>query len=118
MIIALTGRADSFELVFQERDGVWVCPVPPPLDDGMYATELWATDSGGYDIYWTGMLYICDSRFVCLHVNMDDYAVRIYDRNGYVAHAMDDPYVVRAYEQRTARDMPDDIYIKTWVMEC
>ena len=71
-IISVVGHADAFDLVFtHEEDGRWAVLVPPDLADGRYICDIHATNEIGEIAYWTGILYMADSRFVVLYLTED-----------------------------------------------
>ncbi|WP_242846344.1 PF13754 domain-containing protein [Anaeromassilibacillus senegalensis] len=87
------GRADAFDLTFDlGKSGEWQASVPADLEDGQYACEIWAENAIGEQTYWTGMLYMVDSRLVCIHLANDPYQVVLLpDRTGIAL--IDDRYV-------------------------
>ena len=77
-IVKVVGRADSFDLIFNKCiDGLWAVTVPPDLSDGQYVCEIYATNESGETAYWTGMLYMADSRLVCLKLVSEKYTAYI-----------------------------------------
>ena len=73
-VVRLYGHADSFDIEFEKRGGVWVCQVPPDTSDGVYAVELWAINEEGVTSYWTGELFM--SQGLChLVIKEPDYFI-------------------------------------------
>lgn len=74
--VRMWGRADTFDLTFSlTKNGDWQASVPADLEDGQYACEIWAENAIGEQVYWTGTLYMVDSRLVCIHLADDPYQV-------------------------------------------
>jgi hypothetical protein len=68
----VTGHADTFDLVFTHNsDGKWTVILPPDLSDGRYICDIYAANAIGEIAYWTGVLYMTDSRFVYLNLEKD-----------------------------------------------
>lgn len=68
-ITRVWGKADTFDIEFTEKtDGKWCVNIPPDFTDGQYAVELYAQNSYGERVYWTGILYMHNGR-ACLHFN-------------------------------------------------
>ena len=62
-VVKVWGNADQYSLIFkQEEGGVWRASVPTDLAIGEQA-------------YWSGILYIQDSRLVCIRLEEDPYQV-------------------------------------------
>lgn len=78
MIVSLVGRADNYNVIFNQADGgQWEATVPVDLSDGMYVIELWATDEYGNVSYYTAILYLFDGRTTYLEVIEESYQVLI-----------------------------------------
>lgn len=74
--VRMWGRADQHDLTFdQASNGAWQASVPADLTDGRYVCEIWAENAVGEQTYWTGTLYMADSRLVCVHLMDDPYQV-------------------------------------------
>ena len=73
-IARVWGVADEFGLVFEKRDGGWTAAVPPDLEDGQYATEIFAEDIYGARAIWSGILYMHNGK-CCLHLKMPKYTM-------------------------------------------
>ncbi|MHB1154061.1 MAG: PF13754 domain-containing protein [Eubacteriales bacterium] len=77
-IVSVTGHADTFDLVFiRGPDKKWAVTVPPDLSDGRYVCDIYATNAIGEIAYWTGILYMTDSRFVYLNLVQDNITVHL-----------------------------------------
>lgn len=73
-VVKVWGNADQYSLIFkQEKGGVWRASVPTDLADGQYACEFWAENAIGEQAYWSGILYVQDSRLVCIRLEEDPY---------------------------------------------
>lgn len=74
MIVEVYGKCDGVDIVFTPSTGnKWVCEVPADYSDGTYVVELWAvSDTGGIG-YYTGILYMCNSRFAKLEIIKDGF---------------------------------------------
>ena len=116
MITKLVGKADDYELVFQERDGIWVCPVPPPLKTGRYAVELLAKDNAGNQLYWAGNLYICDSRYAYLELDGECLEASHGFEYSFSAQPMRDNYQVITGKKpgREAVLLKENYIVKVW----
>ena len=80
MIVRLYGKADSLDIVFTKNEhNIWTCSVPPDLKDGRYVVALTGVDAAGFICYYTGILYMCDGRFVCIDLVQDDIICRLLD---------------------------------------
>ncbi len=67
MITAMHGHCDGFEVTYTKvGEGFWQAEVPADLSDGKYVVDIYAVDTTGYIAYWTGILYMYDSRVVSL----------------------------------------------------
>lgn len=76
-IVKVWGKADLHNLIFTKTDPssdkYWEVSVPPDMEDGMYATELWAENDIGKRGKWIGMLYITDSKVIWMYVSDPNY---------------------------------------------
>lgn len=98
--VRMWGRADAFDLTFERTaGGDWQASVPADLTDGRYACEIWAESAAGEQAYWTGTLYMVDSRLVCVHLT-------------------DDPYQVVLLPDRAAPELLDDRYTVILARRC
>lgn len=72
MIIAMYGHCDSFDVTYTKiGEKLWTTEVPADLSDGKYIVEIYGVDETGYIAYWTGILYMYDSRVVMLKLLPD-----------------------------------------------
>lgn len=79
MIIAMYGHCDSFDVTYTIiGEGLWQAEVPADLSDGKYVVDIYGVDTTGYIVYWTGILYMYDSRVVKLEL-LQDSRVIFYD---------------------------------------
>lgn len=74
MVVKVYGKCDGVDIIFTPSTGnKWVCEVPADYSDGTYVVELWAvSDTGGIG-YYTGILYMYDSRFAKLEIIKDGF---------------------------------------------
>ena len=71
-IIAMYGHCDSFDVTYTKIGGnLWETEVPADLSDGKYVVEIYGIDETGFIVYWTGILYMFDSRVVMLELLPD-----------------------------------------------
>lgn len=78
MITKMWGKCDNYDVVFTENEqGLWETIVPADFEDGKYVVEIWAEDSAGWLIYWTGVLYMYNGKVVFLELAEDPYKVFI-----------------------------------------
>ncbi len=71
-IIAMCGHCDSFDVTYTKiGENHWETEVPADLSDGKYVVEIYGLDETGYIAYWTGILYMFDSRVVMLELLPD-----------------------------------------------
>lgn len=78
MITQMWGKCDDYEVVYTQNErGLWETVVPADFEDGKYVVEIWAADSAGYLIYWTGVLYMYNGKIVFLELAEDPYKVFI-----------------------------------------
>ena len=76
MIVAMYGHCDSFEVTYTKvGEGLWQTEVPADLSDGKYIVDIYGVDSAGYIAYWTGILYMYDSRMVGLELLQDSHVI-------------------------------------------
>lgn len=76
MIVSMYGRCDNFDVVYTKvGDGLWRTKVPADLSDGKYVVDIYGIDSTGYIVYWTGILYMYDSRVVKLELLQESNVV-------------------------------------------
>lgn len=69
MIVAVYGTCDNFDVVFSHVGGDrWETDVPADYTDGRYVVELYAKDTAGFLIRWSGILYMYDGRAFFLEV--------------------------------------------------
>ncbi len=74
--VRVWGCADQYNLTFEQTtSGDWHAAVPADLKDGQYAVELWAENAIGEQTYWTGILYMMNSRMVCIRLTEESYQV-------------------------------------------
>ncbi|MDP4152877.1 MAG: PF13754 domain-containing protein [Bacillota bacterium] len=79
MVTSITGRADSFDLVFKKNQlGQWDATVPADLSDGTYVVEIWARDECGNIAYYTALLYMYEGCVFKLEI-FDEFEALIYD---------------------------------------
>ena len=79
MLIAMYGHCDSFEITYTKiGENLWQSEVPADLSDGKYVVDIYGIDSTGYIVYWTGILYMYDSRVVKLELLQDSRSI-FYD---------------------------------------
>jgi hypothetical protein len=84
-IVSVTGHADAFDLVFiRSQDGKWGVTVPPDLSDGRYVCDIYATNAVGEIAFWTGILYMTDSRFVYLNLVKDYITAHLLPETQYI----------------------------------
>ena len=94
------GRADQYDLTFEQaKSGDWRASVPADLADGQYAVELWAENALGEQVYWTGTLYMMDSRLICVRLT-------------------DEPYRMVLLPERVAAELMDDRHIAIVIRGC
>lgn len=73
------GHCDSFDIVYtQTSENLWQAEVPADLSDGKYVVDIYGVDDTGYIVYWTGILYMYDSRVVKLELLQDTHVI-FYD---------------------------------------
>ncbi len=71
-IIAMYGHCDSFDVTYTKiGENLWETEVPADLSDGKYVVEIYGIDETGFIVYWTGILYMFDSRVVMLELLPD-----------------------------------------------
>lgn len=81
--VKVWGHADQYELIFQQDEsGDWQASVPADLTDGQYACEFWAENAIGEQAYWSGILYMADSRLVCVCLEEDPCQVILLPERG------------------------------------
>ena len=69
MIVAMHGHCDDFEVTYTNvGEGLWQTEVPADLSDGKYVVDICGVDTTGYIVYWTGILYMYDSRVISLEL--------------------------------------------------
>lgn len=74
--VKVWGHADQYNLILKQAEGGdWQTSVPADLTDGQYACEFWAENAIGEQAYWSGILYMADSRLVCVCLEEDPYQV-------------------------------------------
>lgn len=79
MIVAMYGHCDSFDVTYTKiGENFWQAEVPADLSDGKYVVDIYGVDTTGYIVYWTGILYMYDSRVVGLEL-LPDSCVAFYD---------------------------------------
>ena len=72
------GHCDAFDVVYtQIGKDQWQATVPPDLTDGKYVVDIYGVDNTGFLVYWAGILYMYDSRFVRLEL-LPDSCVMFY----------------------------------------
>lgn len=70
------GHCDAFDVVYtQINASQWQAVVPPDLEDGKYVTDIYAVDDTGYIVYWAGILYMYDSKYIKLEILPDSCAI-------------------------------------------
>lgn len=78
MITSMYGHCDAFDVVYtQIGKDQWQATVPPDLTDGKYVVDIYGVDNTGFLVYWAGILYMYDSRFVKLEL-LPDSCVMFY----------------------------------------
>lgn len=81
--VKVWGHADQYDLIFQQDEsGDWQASVPADLTDGQYACEFWAENAIGEQAYWSGILYMADSRLVCVCLEEDPCQVILLPERG------------------------------------
>lgn len=71
-IIAMYGHCDSFDVTYTKiGENLWETEVPADLSDGKYVVEIYGIDETGFIVYWTGILYMFDSRVIMLELLPD-----------------------------------------------
>lgn len=75
-ILRVWGCADEIPLELYEDGGKWKCSLPPDLEDGQYAAQLFALKSNGMTGVWTGVLYIANG-LCCIKLKQEKYTLRI-----------------------------------------
>ena len=71
-LVAMYGHCDSFDVTYTKiNENLWITDVPPDLSDGRYIVDIYGLDETGYIAYWTGILYMFDSRVVMLELMCD-----------------------------------------------
>lgn len=76
MIVSMYGHCDDFDVVYAKTDNnLWQTNIPADLSDGKYVVEIYGVDNTGYIAYWTGILYMYDSRVVRLELLEDSYGM-------------------------------------------
>lgn len=79
MLTAMYGHCDSFDIVYEKvSEGLWQAEVPADLSDGKYVVDIFGIDDTGFIVYWSGILYMYDSRVVRLEL-LQDSCVIFYD---------------------------------------
>lgn len=76
IITAVTGNADSIDLIFEKRGGLWVTKVPPNTADGKYAVQIIVTLSNGFKESWTGFLYMLTGK-AKMTLKSDKYCLKM-----------------------------------------
>ena len=72
------GHCDAFYVVYtQIGKDQWQATVPPDMTDGKYVVDIYGVDNTGFLVYWAGILYMYDSRFVRLEL-LPDSCVMFY----------------------------------------
>lgn len=72
------GHCDAFDVIYtQVGENQWQATVPPDLTDGKYVVDIYGVDNTGFLVYWAGILYMYDSRFVRLEL-LPDSCVMFY----------------------------------------
>lgn len=104
MITKVWGKADKYKIQFQKidpsDDSYWEVSIPPDMEDGMYATEIWAENSLKIIAHWVGMLYITNSKLVWMYVSDPNYEATL--KEDYI------------FEYITT-DSP--MYMSTWIID-
>lgn len=76
MITQMYGHCDAFDVVYtQTASNQWQAVVPPDLKDGKYVTDIYAVDDTGYMVYWAGILYMYDSKYIKLEILPDSCVI-------------------------------------------
>ena len=79
MIVEMYGHCDTFDVVYTcIEPGLWQATVPADLTDGKYVVDIYGVDSTGYIVYWTGILYMWDSRVISLEI-LPESCITFYD---------------------------------------
>ena len=66
--VKVWGHADQYNLILRQVEGGdWQASVPADLTDGQYACEFWAENAAAEQTYWSGVLYMQNSRLVCVY---------------------------------------------------
>lgn len=70
------GHCDDFEVTYTNvGKGLWQAEVPADLSDGKYVVDIYGVDTSGYIVYWTGILYMYDSRVISLELVPGDCVI-------------------------------------------
>ena len=92
--VKVWGHADQYNLILRQVEGGdWQASVPADLTDGQYACEFWAENAAAEQTYWSGVLYMQNSRLVCVCLEEDPYRVILLSER-VQAELMDDRYLV------------------------
>lgn len=69
MITYMYGHCDAFDVVYtQTASNQWQATVPPDLEDGKYIVDIYGIDNAGFVVYWSGILYMYNSKFIRLEL--------------------------------------------------
>ena len=104
MITKVWGKADKYKIQFQKidpsDDSYWEVSIPPDMEDGMYATEIWAENSLKITAHWVGMLYITNSKLVWMYVSDPNYEATLKEDDIFEYITTDSP-----------------MYMDTWIID-
>ena len=104
MITKVWGKADKYRIQFQKidpsNDSYWEVSIPPDMEDGMYATEIWAENSLKITAHWVGMLYITNSKLVWMYVSDPNYEAALKEDDIFEYITTDSP-----------------MYMDTWIID-
>lgn len=104
MITRVWGKADKYSIIFKQIDPsidtYWEVSIPPDMEDGMYATEIWAENTVHKIAHWVGMLYITNSKLVWMYVSDSNYEAVLKEDNIF---------------EYTTTDSP--MYMNTWIVD-